>query len=389
MSDHLSSPKALADPACDICDMFAFPSPERPGHLVLAMTVFPRAGASALFSDAILCRFRVRPVSIADKGVKPRFAVASDEEELQFDCSFAAPVMRKGSDELTQQAMYTLPAGETISATVNDRRGALGDGSRMFAGLVSDPFIFQFDWILETLKAGRLPDPKVGAGTMDGANCLGLLLEIDVEKMLTGGPLFGIVAETLAIGKRPVRLERVGRPEIKNIAMQWNGYDTVNRDVDLRELYNQEDAFHLEKTYLGAYQARLNANLEFYDGLDGTIDWPPDTDGNHPLTDFLLEDFLVVDVSKPFVEVSYFEIEQAMFDRRTHTTCGGRGLNDDFLDTYYTVLVNAGKGPRIRDGVDQASVPAARAFPYFAPPNPPHRKAAKGTVQEAADAVLR
>ena len=41
MADHFSGPRALADPASDITDVFTFPSPERPGHLVLVMDVFP------------------------------------------------------------------------------------------------------------------------------------------------------------------------------------------------------------------------------------------------------------------------------------------------------------------------------------------------------------
>ena len=40
MSDHLSGPRAVADPATDITDFFAFPSPSRPGLLVLVMDVF-------------------------------------------------------------------------------------------------------------------------------------------------------------------------------------------------------------------------------------------------------------------------------------------------------------------------------------------------------------
>ena len=75
--------------------------------------------------------------------------------------------------------------------------------------------------------------------------------------MLKSGPLFGVVGETFVAGKLPVRLERVGRPEIKNITMGIQGYDTVNRDLDIRDLYNSEDAFHLGHGYLGAYRARL------------------------------------------------------------------------------------------------------------------------------------
>jgi hypothetical protein len=43
VADHFSGPRALADPASDITDVFTFPSPERPGHLVLVLDVFPSA----------------------------------------------------------------------------------------------------------------------------------------------------------------------------------------------------------------------------------------------------------------------------------------------------------------------------------------------------------
>ena len=68
MSDHFSGPRALAGPAGDITDFYAFPSPERPGHLVLVMNVYPLATTRAAFSDAIDCRFRLRPVTIAGSG---------------------------------------------------------------------------------------------------------------------------------------------------------------------------------------------------------------------------------------------------------------------------------------------------------------------------------
>ena len=131
-----------------------------------------------------------------------------------------------------------------------------------------------------------------------------------------------------------------------------------------------EDAFHLGPTYLGAYRARLNANLGFWDGLDGSADWPSDPRGAHPLTETLLADFLVVDTSMPYAEDSYFEIERATLAGRPHETCGGRSLNDDVMDTIFTLLVNGGSGPRISDGVDRATLPASRSFPYLVPPNP-------------------
>ena len=77
MSDHFSGPRAIADPAADIADLYAFPSPERPGRLVLVMTVFPTAAPGALFSDAVTYRFRLRPLTVSTGGARPRWASSS------------------------------------------------------------------------------------------------------------------------------------------------------------------------------------------------------------------------------------------------------------------------------------------------------------------------
>src|SRR5919201_6826788 len=91
MSDHFSGPRAIAGPAGDICDLYAFPSPERSGRLVLVMNVLPRAGPDAAFSDAIVCRFRLRPLSIAATGPAAAFSFGPPEQEIVFDVSFDAP----------------------------------------------------------------------------------------------------------------------------------------------------------------------------------------------------------------------------------------------------------------------------------------------------------
>ena len=151
--------------------------------------------------------------------------------------------------------------------------------------------------------------------------------------------------------------------------MGMQEYDTVNRELDIRDLYNSEDAFHLGHGYLGAYRARLNANLAFWDSLDDDMAWPIDESGTHPLTELLLQDFLIVDASKPYSERSYFDIEMDALQGRTPSTCGGRSLNDNFIDTMYTVLINGGRGPRIHQGVDHATAKGTTTFPYLAPPS--------------------
>lgn len=360
MSDHISGPRAIADPVIDITDVYAFPSPDSPQHLVLVMNVFPYAGPSALFSDAVIYRLRVRSASIAADARS--FAVAADEST--FDFTF------RGSQPL-QEGRCALPNGDVIKFRLNEESGDNGKGLQIFAGQRSDPFFLDGPMAERTIATRQLAFKEVGSDRLYGKNVLGIVLRIEWATVLKGGPMFAVVGETLSAGKRPVRLERVGRPEIKNITLSAKIFDTVNRDLEIRDIYNEEDAFNLSKTYAGAYRARLNANLAFFDGLDGKVDWPLDPRGNHPLTELLLADFLVVDASKPFSETSYFDIERAMLEGRTHVTCGGRWLNEDLVDSLLTLYVNAGKGPRIRDGVDAPIAWSSKVFPYMAPPNRP------------------
>ena len=85
----------------------------------------------------------------------------------------------------------------------------------------------------------------------------------------------------------------------------------------------------------------------------------------------MLADYLVLDVTKPYQEKgSFLEIELAARQGRAHETCGGRAINDDVMDKFFTTLINAGNGPVISDGVDKSSRPASRSFPYLSPPNP-------------------
>jgi hypothetical protein len=371
MSDHFSGPRALADPAADITDVYAFPSPERAGYLVVVMNLFPFASSSSLFSDAVICRFRVRPVTVAATGPVAAFAVG--EQEFNFNCTFEVPAKREGREALVQTGTCTGPSGRSASCVVNDLNDGRADGLRLYAGVRSDPFILNGSFAEQTLVTQRLALKETGVNNLLGANILTVVIEVDCDKLLAGGRLFAVVGETLASGKAPRRIERVGRPEIKNITLGWKAFDQSNPNLEIREIYNDEDAFDLGRTHLDAYRARFNANLAFYDGLDGKTDWPLDKQGNHPLTELLLHDLLVVDVSKPFSEDSYFEIEQAMLQGRTHTTCGGRSLNEDVMDKYYTLLINAGNGPGIRDGVDEPTALASAVFPYLAPANLPGR----------------
>ena len=373
MSDHISGPRALAEPIADITDVYAFPSPEGPGRLVLVMNTLPFAQPDDHFSDGLVYRFRLRRLSSRGEPGPRLFHVA--EPEVTVDVLFDEP---DAGDRQAQRGVVHTSEGATQEFHVGDEGGGTGGPTgplRAFAGARWDPFFMDAPAALKTIATGQLSFAQRGSIFMDGKNVLSIVVELDVAALL--GPdveqtgLVGVVAETLTRGRLNVRIERVGRPEVKNLMLAPKQFDQVNRDLEIRDLYNMEDGFHLAEGYKGAYRARLDANLAFWDSLDGKADWPVDVSGAHALRGVMLDDFLVVDVTKPYAETgSFFEIERALMNGEPHRTCGGRTLNDDVMDTIFTLLVNAGLGPTISDGVEGATRPASGSFPYLAAPNP-------------------
>jgi hypothetical protein len=362
VSDHISGPRALADPIADITDVYAFPSPERPGWLTLVMNTLPFAQPTQPLSDGLIYRFRLRPLEATNDETRTPFRPL--EDEVQFDCVF---------DETgdVQVGVCTGPGDTHVQFTVGEDAGGQQDGVRAFAGARWDPFFFDARAALQTVATGKLAFTDHGEIFMDGKNVLTLVVEIDCARFLGGATLVGVIAETLTRGTFNVRIERVGRPEVKNMLLAPTQFDPLNSNIDIRDLYNMEDGFHLAESYKPAYLARLNANLAFWDGLDGKTDWPTNAKGDHPLTSLWLADYLIVDVSRPYSEHGAFlEPERAARGQREHTTCGGRGLNDDVMDTFFTLIVTGGNGEPIRDGIDGSSRPGTRTFPYLQPANP-------------------
>src|SRR5207247_4774352 len=216
------------------------------------------------------------------------------DDEFVFDCVFSEP------SEPGQEGSCSAPSGEVVSFEVEDENGGEGGGVRAFAGPRWDPFFFDAPAALKTSETGDLAFTDPGSIFLDGKNVLTVVAEVDCSRFFDGAALVGVVAETLTRGRLNVRLERVGRPEVKNMLLAPKQFDQLNRDLEIRDIYNMEDGFHLASSYLAAYRARLNANLAFWDSLDGEMRWQPDGDGKHPLTDFFLADFWVFDAGQTY-----------------------------------------------------------------------------------------
>src|SRR3954454_19443445 len=179
MFDHISGPRALADPLADLTDVYAFPSPAREGRLVLVMNTLPFAKPSDAFSDGLIYRFRLRPLSAAAAGGQAPFR--PDAEEFVFDCVFSDHVHVDGGESFEQEGTCTTPAGESVTFRVNDEDGGSGHSGWAVAGARWEPFIIDAPATLKTIATGELAFPDRGSIFLDGKNVLSLVVEIDTE----------------------------------------------------------------------------------------------------------------------------------------------------------------------------------------------------------------
>ena len=361
MSDHFSGPAVIGDPAVDLTDFYAYPSPERPGNLVLIMDVFPLATPQSFFSDVVTHRFRLRSLT------RSRGQFAQGTAEYTIDVNFSD--VPEGTS--VQKGNVVTSDGRNASFVVGQPFEQ--DGMRVFAGLVSDPFFMDVEATIRTSASNKLSFSKQGANTvLQFRDVLSIVVELPFAPIVDrlNGVLIAAIAENFVRRRgRPIRIERLGRPEIKNLVLQGAMPDPSTKGLELRDLYNREDAFALSPTYRPLYESRLDANLAFLDGMDGHIAWPVGPDGRHALRDLLINDWLILDLARPFEPGGFLEIERALLDNRPHSTAGGRWLGDDILDDLLTLMVNGGRGERFGDGVDAPTKLASLSFPYVREPN--------------------
>ena len=231
MSDHFSGPAVMGDPSVDITDFYAFPSPERPGNLVLIMNVFPLATSQSFFSDV-----RHLPVSTAaaDAG-----RAAASRTARQNTRSTSPSVMcrkeaqfRKGISSHPTGARRASSAGEPLEQ----------DGMRVFAGLVSDPFFMDVEAAIRTDLAGKLSF-NTAVNTVQCRDVLSIVVEVPfapIAERFNGVTLIGAIAENVVTRRgKPIRIERLGRPEIKNFVLANPTRDPRTKGVELRDLYNR------------------------------------------------------------------------------------------------------------------------------------------------------
>ena len=355
-SDHIDGRVTVDHPSADLTDLFVFPSPERRGWLTMILTLYPGVAPSGHFADQVTYSFFLRPARVVGSGHDRHVETSGD---YRVSCTFETPHWPFSPHWVTCKSA----AGAEVRAQVDDTEGELTDSLRVFAGRRSDPFFFDSGIAIDVGTSGVVPSPT-GANSMTDLNVLSVVVELNVERELgpESGSMFAVVGETTVDeGDRARRIDRIGRPEIANIALAPHG------GASLRDVHNAGAPFDVQGMDTELIRQRLRENVVWYDKLNDTLEWTPES-GNH-LAELLLDDTLVIDTAKPCTGEHYFEIEQAILRGAPHTSCGGRRPNDDVVDVLYTLLINGGRAPQLSDGVDRPAHPASTEFPYLAAPS--------------------
>ena len=216
--------------------------------------------------------------------------------------------------------------------------------------------------------------------SLDGANVLTLVVETDARPWLSNGrgPMFGAVGETVVAGKLPIRLERVGRPEIKNVIMSEGLRPRQPRSGDPRPLQPgrrlpPEQGLPRRLSGAAERQPRFYRPPGRQDGLAARAERHPPA---HRAAAGRLPGGRRLASRSPRTATSRSSGRRSQ--GRPHETCGGRSLNEDVMDTLYTLMINAGNGPRISDGVDQATSRPRTSSPTWRRPMPRRRPPATG-----------
>ena len=168
MSDHISGPRALADPIADITDVYAFPSPgaagaARAGAEHAAVRAAVRARSPTASSTASACA-RSPPRAATEPAP---FAVG--DAEFVFDCVFSDP--RQATAPHGAGGHVHDPGGRGRPFRVDDERGGSGHGVRAFAGPRWDPFIMDAPAALKTIATGQLAFTDPARSTWTARTC--------------------------------------------------------------------------------------------------------------------------------------------------------------------------------------------------------------------------
>ncbi len=392
-ADHLDTPAAIADPAADIGDLFAWMSPDgRRLNLVMAIVAHR-------FSDGLQYVFHV------DSGAQFGTTTSTATLTCRFDFAGVAECRAGDTDQVRG------PAGDPAGLTGRNGR------FRVFAGLRDDPFFNNvkgsraaLDFAAAALRAGAPSDdagcPRFDAGTSrqifdrwqrtgegPGTNFLAgwtpasLVISVDVEVVSTGGKqlaVWGAIHEAAS----GLQVERMGRALTANALLGLFAADGVG--ARLKEEYNRAAQAEWPR-----FTDEIARGLALYDGFDGNCgnQWLADRAGEPTarysrLARLLTDDRLWIDATATAC-TQYLGVELAAGPGEARGDCGGRTPNYDAVDVFRSLLATGARAG-LADGVDRdEQTHSISVFPYLAAPVAASVRTTDAAATEPAAAIAR
>lgn len=340
-TDHIDGKNTVYDPSIDLTDLFAFTTGDDGETLVVVLNTVTAAMSRPPSSDAI---FNILLSEVSSSPDGHGFTL-SDELPYQISCTWKSDAV---SCIFPGRRVVDVPLG--VIAPPSD--------IRVFGGLRSDPFYLNGRWAIELQSGNSIPE-EFSSNAIEGLNVFGLVVEIDLSQAAPGlqDSIIAVGAEVMD-GAGIVQ-DRIGRPEIANIAIQSND------GPDLRNELNGQRALAVSPSFREVLETRLRQNLDRYDDLSPSV-FQTNKD---QLARILADDYLTIDTRLPCSNAQYFELETALLESRAAMSCGGRPIDEDIIDAVYGLLINGSVNEPVPDGANSPTTPSLQVFPYLAPPN--------------------
>jgi hypothetical protein len=300
-ADHLDAP-GLMSPGnraeLDINDLYVFSGSS--DSTVLAMTVNPLAGPDTEFADRSTGAYHFRIDTNGDAVPDKAYSFNVHKGKVQVRVS-----------ENAQQADSPRALGKTLGFAQVNEATEFRDGTKIFAGLRSDPFFFDLSGFLGTVEA--IGDDALGNDPTDfftDLNTLAIVVEVPDSELASS---IGVWATTSQTGRDSwSQVDRMGRPAI-NTVVNSSG-PIVGADSNAKNVFNQAQPKNDAQFTDGVVSALLA-----FSALDS--EGPYSVDQATALAGVLLPDVLTFDKSSALP-----------------APLNGRALADDVIDTELRII---------------------------------------------------
>lgn len=370
-SDHLDTPRVIADARADIGDLYAWISPDG-RRLSLALPIVGHA-----FSDRLTYAVHIES-GPAYGATRAAVALSCRFPNGEVECRLGHDLARGHGDS---------PQG------LVSRSGRF----RVFAGLRDDPFFNNvrgtraaYDIAAKALRAGAATDaagcPTFGPSTvaairdqwshtaggppqnlLAGWTPASIVAEIDLRVVTRGGPILALWATTSSSERQ---IDRAGRALTGNALL--GTLASAEESNRLKEAYNAATPADGER-----FVGEIEKSLALYDAFDGhcgnQLLAGPRVEPHRyrALARMLADDRLWLN-SAAHVCATLVSVETAaLAGWPTTGDCGGRAPSYNAVNVYRSLLV-AGDYTAISDGLSRDEQPPSDAeFPFLSPPSPP------------------